>query len=152
MKDLSTKAYAMMAMVLSLISFGLILTSFVLLFTEEPVEHDVSRSFAFWVYSMIVAYISLLFYFLDAILSIIKVFRRIHPVYNAILSALLLGMTPMAIFVGGGLGINIYLWNAYHLAVFILEILSIVKHVKLQKQAFLKQEVNICTENTPPEP
>ena len=152
MKDLSSKVSAMMAMLLSLFSFGLIITAFVLVFTEVPVEHGVSRSFAFWIYSMIVVYISLIFYFIDALFSIIKVFMKSHPVYNAILSVLLLGMIPMALFVGGGLGINIYLWNAYHLAVFILEIISIVKHVKLQRQEALSQEVRLCTENNQPEP
>ena len=56
---------------------------------------------------------------------------KIHPIFNTILSILLLGAIPMALFVGGGLGINIYIWNAYYLAIFILEIVSIVKHVKM---------------------
>ena len=131
MKETSIKIHAMIAMAISLISFGLMIASLVALLTEHPVDDGVSRSFALWVWGMIVAYFSLIFYFVDAVLSIIKIFLKIHPIFNAVLSVMLIGAIPMALFVGGGLGINIYIWNAYYLAIFILEIVSIVKHVKL---------------------
>ena len=133
MKDTSTKGAAIFAMIISLISFGLMICSFIALITEPAHEQgDVSKSFAFWVFGMIAAYFSLIFYFIDAILSAIKVFMKIHPIFNTILSTLLLGAIPMGIFVGGGLGISIYIWNAYYLAIFILEIVSIVKHIKMK--------------------
>jgi len=66
----------------------------------------------------------------------VKIFRRIHPVFNSVLALMLFGAIPMALFVGGGLGINIYIWNAYHLAIFVLETVSIIKHLKLK--LFLK--------------
>ena len=120
-------------MIISLVSFVLMISSFVALITEPPLEQgDISKSFAFWLWGMIVAYFSLIFYFIDAILSAIKVFMKIHPVFNTILSTLLLGAIPMGIFVGGGLGISIYIWNAYYLAIFTLEIVSIVKHIKMK--------------------
>ena len=132
MKSTFTKVAAIIAMIISLISFGLMICSFIALITEPAREQgDVSKSFAFWVFGMIAAYFSLIFYFIDAILSAIKVFMKIHPIFNTILSTLLLGAIPMGIFVGGGLGISIYIWNAYYLAIFILEIVSIVKHVKM---------------------
>ena len=121
----------MIAMAISLISFGFMFASLVMVLTETPVASGVSRSFALWLWGMIVAYFSLIFYFVDAVLSIIKIFLKIHPIFNAVLSVMLIGAIPMALFVGGGLGINIYIWNAYYLAIFILEIVSIVKHVKL---------------------
>ena len=131
MKSTSTKVSAIIAMIISLTSFCLIIAAFFISVNEPPVEMGVSKSFAFWVFGMIVAYFSLIFYFIDAILSAIKVFMKIHPIFNTILSTLLLGAIPMGIFVGGGLGISIYIWNAYYLAIFILEIVSIVKHVKM---------------------
>ncbi len=132
MKSTFTKYPAIIAMVISLGSFAFMIASLVKLFTEVPVEQGgVSRSFGLWVFGMIVAYISLLFYFIDAVLSVIKIFLKIHPAFNAVLAIMLIGAIPMALFVGGGLGINIYIWNAYYLAIFILEIISIVKHVKL---------------------
>ena len=134
MNSTFTKYPAIIAMIISLDSFGLMITSLVTLLTESSVaytEHAHSRSFVFWMFGVIVALFSLIFYFVDAILSVIKVFMKIHPVFNAILSIMLIGAIPMALFVGGGLGINIYIWNAYYLAIFVLEIVSIVKHVKL---------------------
>ena len=130
MKSTSTKISAIIAMIISLTSFCLMITSFVISVNEPPVEMGVSRSFAFWLFGMIAAYGSLIFYFVDAIFSIIKIFMKINPIFNAILSIMLLGAIPMGLFVGGGLGINIYIWNAYYLSIFILEIVSIVKHIK----------------------
>lgn len=134
MKSTLTKYPAIIAMIISLVSFGLMIASLIALLTESPIDyadHAHGRSFVFWLFGMIVALFSLIFYFIDAILSAIKVFMKIHPVFNAILSIMLIGAIPMAIFVGGGLGINIYIWNAYYLAIFILEIISIIKHIKI---------------------
>ena len=131
MKETSIKTHAIIAMVISLISFSLMIASLVALLIEPAGDEGVSSSFAFWVYGMIVAYFSLIFYFVDAVLSIIKIFRKIHPVFNSVLALMLVGAIPMSIFVGGGLGINVYIWNAYYVAIFILEIVSIIKHVKL---------------------
>ena len=131
MKSTLTKYPAIIAMIISIFSFGLMIGSLVAIFTEPPVDDSVSRSFVFWMFGIIVAMFSLIFYFIDAILSVIKVFMKIHPIFNAILSVMLIGAIPMMIFVGGGLGINIYIWNAYYLAILILEIISIVKHLKL---------------------
>ena len=131
MRKTSIKVHAIIAMVISLVSFSLMIASLVVMLTETPVDEGVSRSFAFWMYGIIVAYFSLIFYFVDAILSIIKIFHKIHPIFNSVLAIMLIGAIPMALFVGGGLGINIYIWNAYYLAIFVLEIVSIVKHVKL---------------------
>ena len=107
------------------------IASLVVILTETPVDERGSSSFALWLLGMIVAYFSLIFYFVDAVLSVIKIFLKIHPAFNAVLAIMLIGAIPMALFVGGGLGINIYIWNAYYLAIFVLEIVSIVKHVKL---------------------
>ena len=122
MKGILSKIYAMIGMLVTVVSFVLLISAFVISATEAPVEHGVSRSFAIWVFSVITALFSLLFYFIDAILSIIKASMKIDPVFNAVLAAMLLGAIPMAVFVGGGLGINIYIWNTYYLAVFIMEL------------------------------
>ena len=139
MKSTFTKVAAIIAMTISLISFGLIITAFIVSANEPPVEKGVSKSFALWVFGMIAAYFSLIFYFTDAVVSAIKVFMKIHPIFNAVLSIMLIGAIPMGIFVGGGLGVSIYIWNAYYLAIFILEIVSIVKHVKMNAQGDVPQ-------------
>jgi len=136
MKETLGKTHAMIAMAISLVSFAFMIASLAVMLTEAPPESGVSRSFALWAFGMIFAYLSLIFYFVDAVLSMVKIFRRIHPVFNSVLALMLFGAIPMALFVGGGLGINIYIWNAYHLAIFVLETVSIIKHLKLK--LFLK--------------
>ena len=59
---------------------------------------------------------------------------KIHPIFNAVLTVMLLGAIPMGLFVGGKLGINIYIWNVYYLAIFVLEVISISKHMKLNSE------------------
>ena len=119
-------------MAISLISFGLVITALVISANETTVEYGHSRAFGFWMFGSIASVVSMIFYFIDAILSAIKVFMKIHPVFNAILSVMLIAALPMSIIVGGSLGINIYIWNAYYLAIFILEIVSIIKHIKMK--------------------
>lgn len=132
MESTSTKISAMIAMVISLISFGLVITALVISANETTVEYGHSKAFGFWMFGSIVSVVSMIFYFIDAILSAIKVFMKIHPVFNAILSVMLIAALPMSIIVGGSLGINIYIWNAYYLAIFILEVVSIIKHIKMK--------------------
>ena len=130
MKDISSKIHAIIAMAISLVSFGFMIASLVAMINYVPQAEEgfgVSPSFAFWLYGILIAMFSLIFYLVDAVLSIIKVFKRIDPVFNGILALLLIGAVPMVIFVGGGLGINVYIWNAYYLGIFVLEIISIVK-------------------------
>ena len=132
MESTSTKISAMIAMVISLISFGLVITALVISANETTVEYGHSKAFGFWMFGSIVSVVSMIFYFIDAILSAIKVFMKIHPVFNAILSVMLIAALPMSIIVGGSLGINIYIWNAYYLVIFILEVVSIIKHIKMK--------------------
>jgi hypothetical protein len=77
MRETSIKVHAIIAMVISLVSFSLMIASLVVMLTETPVDEGVSRSFALWMFGMIVAYFSLIFYFVDAVLSVIKIFRKI---------------------------------------------------------------------------
>ena len=93
----------------------------------------VSKSFAFWVYAVITSILSLIFYFVDAVMSIAKAILKIHPVFNIVLAVMLFGAIPMMLFVGAKLGINIYIYFSYYLAIFVLEIVSIIKHIKLSR-------------------
>ena len=58
---------------------------------------------------------------------------RIHPIFNIVLALLLVGAIPMMLFVGAKLGINIYIYFSYYLTIFVLEIVSIIKHIKLSR-------------------
>ena len=132
MKSILTKVPAIMGMIVTLISLGLLLATAFVAATEEPVDFGINKSFGLWIFSMIVALFSLLLYVIDAILSVIKAFMRIHPRFNAVLAILLIAAIPMAILLGGSPGIGNLIWNIYYVGIFILEIVSIVKHVKME--------------------
>ena len=132
MKSILTKIPAIMGMIVTLISLGLLLATAFVAATEEPVDFGINKSFGLWIFSMIVALFSLLLYVVDAILSVIKAFMRIHPRFNAALAILLIAAIPMAILLGGSPGIGNLIWNIYYVGIFILEIVSIVKHVKIE--------------------
>ena len=133
MKNVSTKIHAMIAMLIALFSLGLLITSFVVSINEVEPEMGVSKSFALWVFAVITSMLSLIFYFIDAVFSIIKAFMKIHPIFNIVLALLLIGAIPMMLFVGGKLGINIYIYFSYYLLIFVFEIISIIKHIKLSQ-------------------
>ena len=133
MKKGSTKIPALIAMLIALFSLGLLITAFVVSINEVEPEMGVSKSFAFWVFAVITSMLSLIFYFIDAVFSIIKAFMKIHPIFNIVLALLLIGAIPMMLFVGGKLGINIYIYFSYYLLIFVFEIISIIKHIKLSR-------------------
>ena len=133
MKSISTIIPAMIAMLIAILCFGLLITAFIVSINEIEPESGVSRSFAFWVYAVITSMLSLVFYFIDAIWSIAKAIMKIDPIFNIVLAFLLLGTIPMMLFVGGKLGINIYIYFLYYLAIFVLEVVSIIKHIKLSR-------------------
>ena len=133
MKNVSTKIPAMIAMLIALFSLVLLITAFIVSIDEVEPEMGVSKSFAFWVYAVITSILSLIFYFVDAVMSVIKAIMKIHPIFNIVLAVMLFGAIPMMLFVGAKLGINIYIYFSYYLAVFVLEIVSIIKHIKLSR-------------------
>ncbi len=133
MKNVSTKIPAIIAMLIALFSLGLLITAFIVSIDEVEPEMGVSKSFAFWVYAVITSMLSLIFYFVDALMSIAKAILKIHPVFNIVLAVMLFGAIPMMLFVGAKLGINIYIYFSYYLAIFVLEIVSIIKHIKLSR-------------------
>ena len=71
---------------------------------------------------------SLIFYLIDAVLSVIKVFKNINPVFNGVL-ALVIVVTIPVIFARNNLpDIRIAICAV---TIFVFEIISVVKHIKL---------------------
>ena len=134
MKHASFKIPAIVAMAITLLSLALVASAWVIGLLETPTPNAHPTSFALWIYSVILALLSLPVYFADAILSIIKACDRIYPVFNAILAAVLLGAIPMLFFVGASTGICIWIWNAYYVLIFVLEVIAIKKHLDLPVQ------------------
>ncbi len=135
MRRVSSKAAAMIAMIISIGGFALLIAAFIVMRHEIPRDEGVSLSFALWIYSVIVALVSLVFYSIDAVISVAKIFQKIHPLFNTVLALALIGAIPMLLYIGGRAGIeNICMWTAYHIMIVALEAVSIVKHIKLQRE------------------
>ena len=135
MRKVSSKNAAIIAMVISVGSFALLAAAFIVSVYEVPRDKGVSLSFALWIYSVMAAMFGLLFYSIDAVVSAKKIFQNIHPIFNTVLVLALIGAIPMLIYFGAAAGIeNICIWTAYYLMVFVLEVISIVKHVKMQRE------------------
>ena len=59
-------------MLIAIFSLGLLITAFIVSINEVEPESGVSKSLAFWVYAVITSMLSLIFYFVDAVISVIK--------------------------------------------------------------------------------
>ena len=131
-KRIISKGRGVTALVLTAISLAFMLVGIVFSQPTDSEGMGINVSFACWVYSMIVAFISVLFYALDGFSSIGKMFRGIFPVFNFFTAILFLGAVPMAILVGAAAKYTVY-WYVYYLFIFLWEIISIAKHKKLQR-------------------
>lgn len=123
MKRVLIKIPAMLAMILSILSFY----NYALSFTDT--EQEV------WILSVILAVLCIPFYFTDAIISFVKAIRNRDRVFNFILAAVLIIFLPMVIvFASVSTHIeNIFynvVWNIYYIAVFVLEVVSIIRCAK----------------------
>lgn len=132
MRKIYPKVSAIVAMFISVFSLGSLAASVVCFFVEDPTETGISASFAFWIYAVCVSLLSLKYYTIDAILAVVNIFRKIDPIFNSVLAVVLFVAIPLGIFVGGGLGINIIIWFSYYLGMFILELVSIIRLIKMQ--------------------
>lgn len=122
MKTLLSKLPAVLAMGIALISFVFYVQS---LF--EPIS-DI------WIGSVIMAVLSLPFFLVDAVISLVKAVKKQDTRFNAILALAIIGLCPMVgIFGGSGRDLFNVIWNVYYLMVFVLEILSIKKAVAVMQ-------------------
>lgn len=127
---MKTKIPGLIALIISALSFLLLIGAIVTSITEQPVEEGVSGSFALWIYAVIIAMISLIFYVIDAFFCIGIAIAKRRITMDIVLVLLTAGSIPMVIFVGGALGINVLIWNVYYLVMFVLEMISVVRWVK----------------------
>lgn len=131
MRDVASKTHGIIAVIISAISLGLMIWG---LFIDTPVEQGVSRGFACWIFSIIVAIVSVISYVVDGIICLIKALNKIRPGFNLISAVLYIGSVPMLFFVGAALNFTV-VWYVYYLGIFVLQIVDIIKHIKLQKEA-----------------
>ncbi len=137
MKHITSKIPAMIGLFFSAFSFIWVISSFIEL---DPILPGGNSPFALWVISVINALFAMLFYFVDAIISVIKAFKGENRALNIILAAAVAVGVPMVVFVGGGLGINILIWNLYHAGLVALEIILLLKSLRLAKDSLATNE------------
>lgn len=129
MKRILGKIPAVIAMLISLISFFWYVQSFF-----EPAS-DI------WIGSVIVAMLSVPFYLIDAGISLIRAIKKHDSRFNYILALVLIGAVPMVVVFGGdGKDYFNVIWNVYYLLMFALEVISIKKACAVMKAERLPGE------------
>ena len=133
MKKYINKTNGIIAVLISLVSLGFLAATIAFGFKELPDDYmGMPPSFAFWVYSMIFSLISMVFYVLDAVHSIeLATIKKIFPAVNIIFALIVFLGIPVAIFIGGG--VYTAVWYVYYAVIILLEIVSIVKHIKMKR-------------------
>ncbi|MBR6808474.1 MAG: hypothetical protein IKM46_08885, partial [Clostridia bacterium] len=123
-RNVKSKIPAMIAMAVSSVSFVLVLIALVVSILETPPETGNSYSFGLWVFSLMAAIVSIVFYLIDAILMIDDLYHTPTRLLAIAVIAMAVGSIPMFVFVGASLGINIRIWNLYYAGMFVLQIFS----------------------------
>ena len=140
MKKVYVKIPGMIAVLMTILTFSL----WAPVFLEQV---DRGLGLALWVLGSLPAIPSLFFYFVDAVLSAIKVFKKIHPIFNGIVVLAIVGIIPMTyLLLRGVVGSALWFPFLYGLALVVLEIVSIIKHIKLSridKNSKLEQRVEL---------
>ena len=133
MKKYINKTNGVIAVLISLVSLGFLVATIAFGFKELPDDNmGMPPSFAFWVYSMIFSLISMVFYVLDALHSFeLATIKKIFPAFNIIFALIVFLGIPVAIFIGGG--VYTAVWYVYYAVIILLEIVSIVKHIKMKR-------------------
>ena len=126
MKKVYVKISGMIAMLMTILAFSLWTPIFL-------GQVDRGLGLALWALGSLPVICSLFFYFVDAVLSVIKVFKKIHPVFNSIVVVAIVGIIPMTWLLLFGVVNGLWLPFLYGLALVVLEIVSIIKHIKLSR-------------------
>lgn len=131
MKPFLRKIPAILAMLITLFSFFFYAVSFL-----DPESES-------WIVSVIVAMLSMPFYFIDAIISFVRAVKKDAPKFNYILTLVLIGSIPMVLIFGGdGKDYFNVIWNVYYLLVVVLEVISIKKACEAVKANRKKAKEN----------
>lgn len=119
MKKILVKIPAILAMLISLLSFWFYLLSIINPDTE------------YWEASVFIALYSLPLYLLDAIISFVKALKKKDAKFNYIITILIIASIPMLVLIGDANRVFFQvLWNLYYLAMFVLEVISIKRCIK----------------------
>ena len=136
MKKLYTKIPAMIAMLISVVTAALVLASIVYVLKGG----DAYIGFLVGIGLYYIEIIIYFFYFIDAILSIVKAIKKIQPIFNSILAFLIVGTIPMVLWALSAKQMYIGLVCVYYFVIFVLEVISIVKHIKIMRECKKNKE------------
>lgn len=125
MRFWAKKIPAMLAMLLSLPGIALLIAAAI--GPEMGIPAHLYDEWAYWLYAVIFLLWSLLFYLVDAVLLIIRAHFGVNSIFNIILAVLIICAIPILFcFIN-----RIYILVAVtFIIIFILEIFSIIEHVK----------------------
>ena len=142
MKKVYTKACAIIGMALSIVAiYGLLGAALYILFPDllddgKSYYDPILSAWSTIIFSIIVSAFSMIFYFIDGIISLIKSFMKIDKIFNLLLSA--------AIFVGAALAIMIVattltrakeiIWLVYYLLLSVFETVSLIRCIKQRQK------------------
>lgn len=131
MKALLLKIPAFIAICLSLVSLLLVLCMIVCSVNENPAEQEgLSPSFAFWLFSILTAAVSIIFFYADGVMDIVNAIRKNNVIFN-IIFAIVIFISPILLFtVGASDGRGFIIWNVYYLGILSLEVASIIFLIK----------------------
>lgn len=130
MKQIWKKIPSIAGLLLSILSFALVIGAFWLAETEPQAAGGMSKPFGLWIFSCIAAVFAVVHYCVDTALSLWGGIAKQRKTFHIVLAVLLVIAIPMVFLVGGALGINILIWNVYHALICVLEVISIVLFVK----------------------
>ena len=159
MKRVRTKLFALIAMVnvvFAVISFCVVLCLARL--DASPPIIDRGEGLAWLVLDFLLVFLSLPLYFGDGILSFVKSCMKIDSKFNMVLSLTIFVESIISVIIAYSAikdipiiesPVLIELWALLYLAIFVLEIISIVRHIKMQSSENGVIESDLQTENDP---
>ena len=128
MRNIYSKIPAIIGILITTIAAVLLIGALVISKNEIEPESGVSKSFALAILALITALCSMVFYLVDAVLSAIKVYKKIDPIFNGILTLVIVGTIPVIFALSNLPDIRIAICAVL---IFVLEIISVIKHINL---------------------
>lgn len=84
--------------------------------------YGVGKAFAFWIYAMLVSFLVIIIYLIEAI----KTFAKSKKAFNAFKLIAIILLIPLCVFVGCSAGVvQSAIWNIYFFTIFVIQIISL---------------------------
>ena len=124
-KTYAAKASAIFAMMLSLFGFILLLVGAIKETVSPPPEDGWGAGFGGFVAFYVMAVLSVVFYFADGVLCVVRAVRGYRRAFHIVLAVFAVLCGPMVVF-GASLGVGSICFTVYYIALFALEGVSLI--------------------------